>query len=224
LTQLSNTVLLANVMAGSLQSRLGDLALAFSEKVLEAIRGTSLEELFGESSVARRAPTAPARSREPGAARRAPAAASPRESTPAPAAGGKPRGAVRGNGRLSRRSTSDIERIVSEIMSLLGEHTEGLRAEQIREHLGLVAKELPRPLKEGLDSGKLGKAGQKRATTYFVTGGRAAGATKAPAKGRGGPAAAKGAGGARKAKKAAGAAHVASKKSAKKSAAPKRKK
>jgi hypothetical protein len=207
-------------MAGSLQNRLGDLALAFSEKVLEAIRGTSLEELFGDSSVARRAPANSARSREPATARRAPAAASPRESGPAPAAGGKPRGLVRGNGRLSRRSTTDIARIVSEIVSLLGEHAGGLRAEQIREHLGLVAKELPRPLKEGLDSGKLGKAGQKRATTYFLAGSRA-GATKPPSKGRGRPAAPKGAGGAGKARKAAG---VASKKSAKKSAAPKRRK
>jgi hypothetical protein len=39
----------------------------------------------------------------------------------------------------------------------------------------LQAKELPRPLKEALDTGRLSKAGQKRATTYFArgTGGRA---------------------------------------------------
>jgi len=186
LTQLSNTVLLANVMAGTLQSRLGHLALAFSESVLEAIRGASLEELFGESAAARRAPSAPVRSR--GA--RAPRAPAPaREASPAVAAAGK----GRRPGRLSRRSPSDIERIISEIVSLLGEHPGGLRAEQIRKHLGLVAKELPRPLKEGLDSGKLGKSGQKRATTYFVAG--AGGGAAAPkATGRGRRAAAKKAG------------------------------
>jgi hypothetical protein len=48
-------------------------------------------------------------------------------------------------------------------------HKEGLRAEQIREELGLQAKELPRVLKEGLSSRKLKSKGQKRATTYFAS-------------------------------------------------------
>jgi hypothetical protein len=136
-------------MVGTLQNRLGELALAFSESVLDAIRGASLGELFGESSgsTGRRA-----------AAARAP---EPREDE-----AGRRRG-----GRLERRSSSDIERIVSEILSLLTEHPAGLRAEEIREHLDLVAKELPRPLKEAVDAGLLGKSGQKRATTYYVAGG-----------------------------------------------------
>jgi hypothetical protein len=194
LTQLPNTVLLANLMAASLQRRLGDLALAFSESVLEAIRGASLEELFGGSSAAHRAPAAPVRPRK-AAAPRAPVGV--RDASPVLAAGSKGR---RG-GRLSRRSPSDIERVVSEIVSLLGEHPEGLRAEQIRRHLGLVAKELPRPLKEGVDSGKLGKSGQKRATTYFVGGPRAAAAAAAAPTGRRARAASKTG---RKAKRAAG--------------------
>jgi hypothetical protein len=53
---------------------------------------------------------------------------------------------------------------------LLRQTPKGLRAEQIREELGLQAKELPRPLNEALDSGRLAKSGQKRATTYFVKG------------------------------------------------------
>ena len=162
-------------MAGTLQSRLGVLALEFSESVLEAIRGASLGELFGESA-ARGAPAAP-RAR---AVRATPTASAVRPA--APAAPSTPRGRKPGAGRLSRRSPSDIERVVSEIVSLLAESAEGLRAEEIRRRLGLVSKELPRPLKEGLDSGRIGKSGQKRATTYFIAG--AAGAVaKGPAAG-----------------------------------------
>jgi hypothetical protein len=178
-------------MIGPLQSRLGELAHAFSERVLEAIRGASLEELFAGSSgprVApkRAAPAAPARAAE--STRRAPERAVPV--------------AARRSGRLSRRSSGEIERVISEIVALLAEHPEGLRAEQIRKRLGLLAKELPRPLKEGLDSGLLGKAGQKRATTYFVAGTSRAAAPAAKAST--GKAAAAGRKG-RKAKKAAGA-------------------
>jgi len=54
------------------------------------------------------------------------------------------------------------------VTSLVKKHKEGLRAEQIREELGLQAKELPRVLKEGLSSRKLKSKGQKRATTYFA--------------------------------------------------------
>jgi hypothetical protein len=144
-------------MAGTLQNRLGELALAFSESVLDAIRGASLGELFGESSgsTGRRGASA---------ARAQPAPDQPAED-----------GAVqRRGGRLVRRSSSDIERIVNEILSLLAEHPAGLRAEEIRERLDLVAKELPRPLKEAVDAGLLGKSGQKRATTYFLAGGAGA--------------------------------------------------
>jgi hypothetical protein len=161
-------------MAGTLQSRLGALALQFSESVLEAIRGASLEELFGESA-ARGASAVPRAQRAPRTAHTAPVSIAARPAGP----GRKPR-----PGRLSRRSASDIERVISEIVSLLGESPVGMRAEQIRQRLGLVAKELPRPLKEALDSGRIGKSGQKRATTYFVAGAaRAVGAgVKAPAR------------------------------------------
>jgi hypothetical protein len=69
----------------------------------------------------------------------------------------------------------DIEQVVERIVSLLRQSPKGLRAEQIREKLALQAKELPRPLKEALDSGRLGKSGQKRATTYYLKGSGAAG-------------------------------------------------
>ncbi len=55
-------------------------------------------------------------------------------------------------------------------MGLLRVSPKGLRAEEIRAKLGLQSKELPRPLKEGLDGGRFAKSGQKRATTYTLKG------------------------------------------------------
>jgi hypothetical protein len=137
-------------MAHTLRDRLNDLASMFASRVLEAIRGSSLEELLlqaspnGGQSVAKSF----ARARASGGARF-------------------------GDGRLPRRSAHAIADVVEQIAALLRQHPGGLRAEQIREQLGLEAKELPRPLKEGLDTGRFSKAGQKRSTTYFVkSGGR----------------------------------------------------
>ena len=47
-------------------------------------------------------------------------------------------------------------------------HKNGLRAEEIRTKLGMLSKEMPRILKEGVAKKKLTSKGQKRATTYFV--------------------------------------------------------
>jgi hypothetical protein len=59
---------------------------------------------------------------------------------------------------------------LNSIVSLLKQHSSGLRAEQIRKQLSMQAKELPRPLAEGLQAKALRKKGQKRATVYFATG------------------------------------------------------
>src|SRR5258708_23609517 len=132
-------------MPSSLRSRLNELAASFSAGVLDAIRGASLEELLSES---------------------------PRGKSRAPVRGVAPALAAararRRGGRLPRRSAGDIAQAVEKIVALLGDHAGGLRAEQIRQKLGLQAKELPRPLKEGLDGGRLSKVGRKRATTYFA--------------------------------------------------------
>jgi len=42
----------------------------------------------------------------------------------------------------------------------------GLRAEQIRQKLGLAANEMPRVLKQGLSTKTIKAKGQKRSTTY----------------------------------------------------------
>ena len=134
----------------SLRNRLNELAASFSAGVLDAIRGASLEELLSES---------------PGGKARAVARTPVRSVASAPAAEAPSR---RRPGRLPRRSAGDISQAVDKIVALLGDNPAGLRAEQIRQKLGLQAKELPRPLKEGLDGGRLSKVGRKRATTYFA--------------------------------------------------------
>src|SRR5260370_4754321 len=137
-------------MPTSLRGRLNELASTFASSVLDAIRGSSVDELLAESS---------------GTSGRG----APRSSAQPPAAKGRRRG-----GRLPRRSEGDIANVIEQVVGLLRQRKGGLRAEQIREELGLLAKELPRPLKEGLDAGRFRKSGQKRATTYFI---RSAGAT-----------------------------------------------
>jgi hypothetical protein len=154
-------------MPNALRDRLNGLASSFASSVLDVIRRVSLDQLLAESS---------------GRGSKSPAGATVRA---APSAG-----ASRRRGRLPRRSAGDIEKVVERIVSLLKRHPSGLRAEQIRDELGLEAKELPRPLKEALDTGSLHKSGQKRATTYFAKGaggGRSKGGGRAAGRGaRGG--------------------------------------
>lgn len=132
-------------MSTSLQSTLNELATSFADSILQAIRGASLEELLGSNAQAR-------------ANGRAARAAAP-----------VVRKAGRAGGRLQRRSAEDIARSLGDVVSLVKKHKEGLRAEQIRQLLGLQAKEMPRILKEGLEKRELKSKGRKRATTYFAS-------------------------------------------------------
>jgi hypothetical protein len=141
-------------MTTSLRSRLGELAASFATSVLDAVRGASLDDLRSEAFGLR--------SRSGAAALgRASVAGEAGEAGPAPR---------RRRGRLPRRSASQIANVVERIVALLKQSPRGLRAEEIRDKLGLQSKELPRPLKEGLDDGRIAKSGQRRATTYFVKG------------------------------------------------------
>jgi hypothetical protein len=136
-------------MTTSLRSTLNNLAASFADSILEAIRGASLDELVSTER--------PARSN--GRGPRAQATA-----TEAPAPAKRPRS----SGRLHRRSPEEIAKTLDQVVSLVKKNPEGLRAEQIRQELGLQAKEMPRILKEGLDKKTLRSRGQKRATTYFA--------------------------------------------------------
>ena len=133
----------------TLHSKLQDLASAFANSVLHAIRGASLDDLLSEAGAGgRRGPGRPA--------------AAVRETDAKRVRGGRP-------GRLKRRSPGDIAKGLDQMVALLKKNRGGLRAEQIREQLGMQAKEMPRILKEGLHKKVLKSKGQKRATTYFAS-------------------------------------------------------
>ena len=133
----------------TLHGTIQHLASQFAAGVLDAIRGASLEDILAETGGR-------------GGGRRAARTAL----LGAPSAGGA--GGRRKSGRLARRSSKDIDRVVQSIVGLLAGKPKGLRAEQIRAALSLEAKELPRPIAEALKSRKISKLGQKRATTYFA--------------------------------------------------------
>lgn len=58
--------------------------------------------------------------------------------------------------------------MLGKVVGLVKKHKDGLRAEEIRTNLGMLAKEMPRILKEGVATKMLASKGQKRATTYFA--------------------------------------------------------
>ncbi len=171
-------------LMSNLRSTIETLASQFASSVLEALRSASIDELVnvaGSSSGAGAGGGAVRRG--PGRPRAAAAAAAVEVD------GGAPRSRRGRGGRLGRRSAGDISRMIELIVGALQKAGEGLRAEQIRETLGVEAKELPRPLAEAISSGRITKSGQKRATTYFA-GGSGGGAAAPKRRGRK-PAAAK---------------------------------
>lgn len=135
----------------TLRAQIDRLAAQFAGQIIDALRGASLDDLLAIAGN--------------GAGR----------------GRGRPAGAVVGlelgarrrgrGGRLGRRTADDIGRMVDGIVDLLAKNGGGMRAEQIREALGVEAKELPRPLADALAAGRITKSGQKRATTYFAGGG-----------------------------------------------------
>ena len=129
----------------NLQSQLHDLACSFAYSVLQAVRTVSLQDLQNsDNGVVRNGRTA------------ASAVAMARERT-------------RSSRRLPRRSAEDIAKQLERVVGVVRTHKAGLRAEQIRDKLGMQPKEMPRVLKEGLSTKALKSKGQKRATTYFAS-------------------------------------------------------
>ena len=137
------------------------LARNFVDQVVEALRGASLRDLLGSSSGAEGHVGTGRRSRraEGGGGQPDPLGAA---HSPAHAPTHKT------SGRLRRRSAGEITAAVDKIATLLKKHKSGLRAEEIRVNLGMISKEMPRILKEGLATKKLTSKGNKRATTYFA--------------------------------------------------------
>lgn len=140
------------------------LAEDFTTKVLRALQTASLSDLaaLGGGSAARRGPGRPPKAEG--------------------AAAAAPRG--RRGGRR-RRTAADIEALGSRITELLRGNAEGMRAEAIREGLGIPRKELPRAISQLLSAGAIRKEGQKRATTYFLGEGGGGSASRASGSKRG---------------------------------------
>ena len=140
-------------MPTTLRSTLDSLASTFASAVLDAIRGSSLDDLLAESGGGpRRGPGRPR-----GSSTKTTATAS-RASAPATKT-------TRG-GRLARRSPADISKTLAQVVALVKTKKTGLRSEEIRKALKLDVREVPRALKDGLARKKLRATGQKRATTY----------------------------------------------------------
>ena len=123
----------------SLRTAIEALASAFASDVLAALKSASFEEVASLGGT-RRGPGRPV-----GSGRR----------------GG-------GGGKRRRRSMKDIVSALDDVVKVVTSAKDGLRAEEIREKLGLQSKELPRVLKEGLSTKRLSKKGKKRATTSFA--------------------------------------------------------
>src|SRR5580658_5421918 len=130
-----------------LRSSIHALAQSFASGVLQTIRSSSLEEILGTNSAPKRGPGRPPSKRGPG----------------------RPRGSS--SKRLARRSTKDLTAVANSIVALVKKHPKGLRGEQIRAELRIAKNEWMRPLGLALDSKKLTKKGEKRATIYFLGGG-----------------------------------------------------
>ena len=148
----------------NLRNTIEGLASQFAASVLEALRSASIDELVDVAG-----------SSSNGARRGRPRAAESDASSSA-----APRRRAGRGGRLGRRTAGDITRMIESIVDVLSKGGQGMRAEQIRESLGVEAKELPRPLAEAISSGRITKTGQKRATTYFAGGGSSSRSGAAP--------------------------------------------
>ena len=150
----------------NIRNSIEGLASQFAVSVIDALRGASIDELLGVAHMAvvpadrvqRFVATAPER-QWPWQLRPRRA----RQSLPMLAAAVTASAVVQAD---------DIAGMIGSIVGLLEQHTDGLRAEQISEALGVEAKELPRPFAEALTQDRIMKTGQKRATTYFAGAGK----------------------------------------------------
>ena len=127
-----------------LNSSIQSLAESFATSVIQAIRASSLADILQETSGAKRGPGHPVSN------------------------GGPTRPARSSSKRLARRSEKDIAAVADTIVAFVKKRKDGRRAEQIRAELGIDKREWMRPLEAALESKKLAKKGEKRATTYFA--------------------------------------------------------
>jgi len=145
-----------NKLIESIQTITADFATEFATAIVGAIVDSNLRDLIEANGA----------SAGSGPSRRA-----SREASPAPRVAKVKSGK---SGRLARRTPEQIAEAAEAIASLLRKHPDGLRAEQIREELGLDKREIPRVLQHGVNGGAFKVLhGVKRSTTYGVKSGKA---------------------------------------------------
>lgn len=143
----------------ALRRAIAALAEEFASQVLAALRGASIGDVASLSG---------------GGAARGP--------------GRPPKTSGAGRRGRRRRTSADLEALGNRIVDLVKRNPKGLRAEAIRDALGVARKELPRAIAQLMANGALKKQGQRRATTYFAgEGGGKRGAAKSSGKKRGRP-------------------------------------
>jgi hypothetical protein len=137
----------------TLRSQFANLAANLAQEVIAVLQSASLNDLASSGGGA-----ATANPRRPRAVAAGDGMPGPLSVPTAPK--------TRKYGRLPRRSDEEIQATLNKIVLLVKTHREGMRAEEIRAKLGLLSKEMPRILKEGIATKKLTSEGQKRATRY----------------------------------------------------------
>jgi hypothetical protein len=135
---------MAKDFRSSVRALAAEIAEQLAEQLIQLVRTSSMEDVFGTEAV------------------RASAAPSASVSARAVSAG---RG---GRGKRGRRSAVDTGATLTAIAGLLAKSPEGLRAEQIRAALKIDKPTVTKALTAGLESKKLRKKGEKRATKYFT--------------------------------------------------------
>jgi hypothetical protein len=142
-------------MPTPLHAKIDAIAKTFAASIIAAIRAGTLNDLLAQSQ----AGTGGREGLRPST--KATAAKHTRTASP------KRTAARTVPGRLPRRSAADVARVLDQVVALVKKRP-GLRAEAIRVQLGLDVREVPRVLTEGLETKRLTKKGQKRATEYFA--------------------------------------------------------
>jgi hypothetical protein len=136
----------------SLRAAIESLANQFATGVLAAVRSASLEDILEAGDPTRRGPGRPRRS------------VGSVDAAPSPVS--SPTRRARGGKRL-RRSAKDITSTSEKIVAHVGKHPKGIRGEQVRKDLGIAKNHWMKPLGMALESKKIRKTGEKRATVYF---------------------------------------------------------
>ncbi|MEZ4361415.1 MAG: hypothetical protein R3B48_14610 [Kofleriaceae bacterium] len=74
-------------------------------------------------------------------------------------------------GKGAKRSSTQLDRLQTRVMEFVSANP-GMRIEQINKELGTSTRDLQLPIRKLIAAGSLKSKGEKRATTYFVSGRR----------------------------------------------------